>query len=155
MTTRLILKPYSVNGTGIRLLDYQRVSADTYEVTRWLTFFFIPLLPLGTLHIRPGTMEGAGTAVHYQFEFLGKRPVRWARIARMYGLTMLAAIPITLCGWLEQPGEQPNMWLVLFVLSLLWALAVLVYAQRGRGAVYSAPATQPLPSGGASPRRAA
>ena len=62
MTTRILLKPYSVNGTGIRLIDYLRVSADTYEATRWLTFFFVPLIPIGTWLIRPGTAEGA-TAV--------------------------------------------------------------------------------------------
>jgi len=63
MSNRLILKPYSVNGIGIRLLDYQRVSADTYEVTRWLTLFFVPVLPLGTLLIKPGTVEGVGTSM--------------------------------------------------------------------------------------------
>src|SRR5689334_10408118 len=148
MTTRLFLKPYSVNGTGIRLLDYQRVADGHYEATRWLTFFFIPLLPLGTLLIQPGTAEGTGMGVHYSFHFLGKRPTRWARVARMYGLTLLAALPVLLCAWLETPGENTNLWLVLFVFSLVWAIAILIYAQRQSTPVYHAPAAQPVPTGG-------
>lgn len=155
MTTRLFLKPYSVNGTGIRLLDYRRVSADMYEATRWLTLLFIPLLPIGTLLIRPGTVEGVGTSMQYRFELLGKRPMRWKRVGRMYLMTLLAALPITVCAIFETPGENTNMWLALFMLSLLWAIAVLVYAQRDGRGVYHAPATQPMPTGGAGPRRAA
>jgi hypothetical protein len=155
MTTRLLLKPYSVNGTGIRLLDYQRVGADAYEVTRWLTLFFIPLLPIGTLLIRPGTAEGNGTGVQYSFELLGKRPMRWGRVGRMYGLTMLAALPVAVCAWFEAPGQQTNMWVALFVFSLLWALAVLVFAQHGASKLYDGPEAQPMPTGNAGPRRAA
>ena len=155
MTTRIFLKPYSVNGTGIRLLDYLRVSADTYEVTRWLTFFFVPLIPIGTLLIRPGTMENVGTSTRSSFTILEKRPMRWKRVARMYGMSLLAALPITLCAVFETPGENTNMWLALVIFSFLWAIACLVYAQRGSRAVYHAPAAQPMPTGGAGPRRAA
>jgi hypothetical protein len=155
MTTRIFLKPYSVNGTGIRLLDYLRVSADTYEVTRWLTVLFIPLLPIGALLIRPGTQEMVGTTMHSSFQILGKRPMPWKRVFRMYGFTIMAAIPTTLCGIFETPGENTNMWLVLFVFSLLWAVACLIYAQRSGRGVYHAPTAQPLPTGGANPRRAA
>ncbi|HEV8237379.1 MAG TPA: hypothetical protein VGP84_22360, partial [Gemmatimonadaceae bacterium] len=89
MSTRLWLKPYSVNGTGIRLLDYQRVSADTYEATRWLTILFIPILPIGTLLIKPGTAEGIGTMMQYSFQLLGKRPLQWKRVLRMYLIDLI------------------------------------------------------------------
>jgi hypothetical protein len=155
MSTRLFLKPYSVNGTGIRLLDYQQVSAGTYQVTRWLTILFIPILPIGALLIRPGTAEGVGTSMQYNFQLLGKRPMPWKRIARMYGMTLLAALPVTLCAVFETPGEQTNMFLALFIFSILWAIGVLIYAQRGAGSVYHSPAAQPMPTGGAGPRKAA
>src|SRR5438067_13386340 len=155
MTIRLFLKPYSVNGTGIRLLDYCRMSADTYEATRWLTVLFIPLLPIGTLLIRPGTAEGVGTSMRYNFQLLAKRPMRWKRVARLYALTLLAALPVTLTGYFETPGENTNMWLAVLIFSVLWGIGVLVYAQRGRRGVYHAPVTQPMPTGGVGPRRAA
>ena len=155
MTTRLFLKPYSVNGTGIRLLDYCRVSADTYEATRWLTVLFIPLLPIGTLLVRPGTAEGVGTSMQYRFQLLGKRPMRWKRIGRMYAMTLLAGLPLTLAAYFETPGDNTNMWIAVLLLSLIWCIAVLVYAQRDSRGVYQAPAAQPMPTGGTGPRRAA
>lgn len=155
MTTRILLKPYSVNGTGIRLLDYLRVSADTYEATRWFTFFFVPLIPIGTWIIRPGTAEGHGTGMSYNFQILGKRPIRWNRVGRMWLFNLLAALPVTLCGIFETPGENTNMWFTLLIFSVIWAFAVLIYGQRGGSKVYRAPEAQPLPTGGAGPRRAA
>ena len=154
MSTRLFLKPYSVNGTGIRLLDYRQASEDTYEATRWLTILFIPILPLGTLLIRPGTVEGVGTAMRYTFQFLGKQPMNWRRVWRMYAIDLIAALPAALCAWFETPGETTDLWISIFVFSILWGVGVLAFTQRGRP-VYRTPATQPLPSGGTSPRKAA
>ena len=144
-----------MNGTGIRLLDYRRVSADTYEATRWLTILFIPLLPIGTLLIRPGTAEGIGTMMQYSFQLLGKKPMRWARVFRMYAIDLIAALPVALCAWLETPGEATDLWLTMFIFSILWGIGVFVFTQRRGRPVYSAPATQPMPAGGTGPRRAA
>ena len=155
MKTRILLKPYSVNGTGIRLLDYLRVSADTYEATRWFTFFFVPLIPIGTWLIRPGTAEGAGTSMQYNFQILDKRPLRWRRVGRLWLINLIAALPVTLCGIFETPGENTNMWFTLLIFSLVWAFAALAYGQKGASKPYRAPATQPMPTGGAGPRRAA
>lgn len=155
MTTRIFLKPYSVNGTGIRLLDYLRVSADTYEVTRWLTVLFVPLLPIGALLIRPGVTENLGLSIQSSFEIIEKRPMRWKRVWRMYGMTLLAALPFTLCAIFETPGENSYFWLALVIFSAIWAIAVLVYAQSSSRGVYHGPAAQPMPHGGAGPRRAA
>jgi hypothetical protein len=154
MSMRLFLKPYSVNGTGIRLLDYRRVSEDSYEATRWLTILFIPILPIGTLLIRPGTAEGIATMMRYSFQLLGKRPMNWRRVLRMYAIDMIAALPVALCAWFETPGEMTDLWLTIFIFSVMWGIAVLAFTQRGRPA-YSAPAAQPMPSSGTTPRKAA
>jgi hypothetical protein len=154
MSMRLFLKPYSVNGTGIRLLDYRRVSEDSYEATRWLTILFIPVLPIGTLLIRPGTAEGIATMMRYSFQLLGKRPMNWRRVWRMYAIDLIAALPVALCAWFETPGEMTDLWLTIFIFSVLWAVAVLAFTQRGRP-VYATPTAQPMPSGGTTPRKAA
>jgi len=151
---RLFLKPYSVNGTGIRLLDYRRVSDDSYEATRWLTILFIPILPIGTLLIRPGTAEGIATMMRYPFQLLGKRPMSWRRVWRMYAIDLIAAVPVALCAWFETPGEMTDLWLTIFIFSVLWAVAVLAFTQRGRP-VYGTSTAQPMPSGGTTPRKAA
>ena len=154
MSMRLFLKPYSVNGTGIRLLDYRQVSADTYEATRWLTVLFVPVLPIGTLLIRPGMAEGVGTMMRYTFQLLGKRPMNWRRVLRMYAIDVIAALPVALCAVFETPGENTDLWVALFGFSVIWGIAVLFFTQRGRP-VYSGPATQPMPAGGTTPRKAA
>lgn len=154
MSMRLFLKPYSVNGTGIRLLDYRPMSDGTYEATRWLTILFIPILPIGTLLIRPGTAEGVATMMRYTFQLLGKRPMNWRRVLRMYAIDLIAALPVALCALFETPGENTDLWLTMFIFSVLWGVAVLVFTQRGRP-TYSAPATQPMPAGGTTPRKAA
>jgi hypothetical protein len=156
MSTRVILKPYSVNGTGIRLLDYRRMSADTYEATRWLTLFFIPLIPIGTWLIRPGAAEGAGTGMRYNFQILGKRPLKWKRVLRLYSINVIALLPVAAFITFDKPGgDSPNMKFALVLLSILWMFAGLWYGQRSTDRIYHAPATQPLPTGGAGPRRAA
>ena len=156
MSIRVLLKPYSVNGTGIRLLDYRRVAADTYEATRWLTFFFVPILPIGTWLIRPGSAEGAGTGMTYKFQILEKRPLQWRRVGRMYLMNLIALLPITAFVLFYKPGgDSPNMFFALMILSILWMFAALWYGQRGTHSVYHAPETQPMPTGGAGPRRAA
>ena len=154
MSMRLFLKPYSVNGTGIRLLDYRRVSEDSYEATRWLTILFIPVLPIGTLLIRPGTAEGIATMMRYSFQLLGKRPMNWRRVLRMYAIDLIAALPVALCAVFETPGEMTDLWLTMFIFSVMWAVAVFAFTQRGRP-VYSTPAAQPMPSGEKTPRQAA
>ncbi|HKW12616.1 MAG TPA: hypothetical protein VJO33_19665 [Gemmatimonadaceae bacterium] len=156
MTTRVFLKPYSVNGTGIRLLDYQRVSADSYEATRWFTFFFIPLIPIGTWLIRPGTQEGIATSMKYNFQILGNRPLKWKRVGRLWLFNIVAALPVTAFALLEKPGsDNPNMGFALLMLSVLWMFGALWYGQRKTEQPYHAPATQPMPTGGSSPRKAA
>jgi hypothetical protein len=155
MKTRILLKPYSVNGTGIRLIDYLRVSSDTYEATRWFSFFFIPLIPIGTWLVRPGTSEGNGMSTTFNFQILDRRPLKWKRVGRMWMYNLIAAIPFTLCWIFETPGENTNMWITLVVLSVVWSIAALIYAQRGGNKLYDAPAAQALPTGGTGPRRAA
>ena len=154
MSMRLFLKPYSVNGTGIRLLDYRAMSDGTYEATRWLTILFVPILPIGTLLIRPGTAEGVGTMMRYSFQLLGKRPMNWRRVLRMYVIDLIAALPVALCALFETPGENTDLWFTMFVFSVMWGIGVLAFTQRARP-IYSAPATQPMPSGGTTPRKAA
>jgi hypothetical protein len=93
--------------------------------------------------------------MQYKFQIIEKRALRWKRVGRMWLFNLLAAAPVTICAIFETPGENTNMWLTLLIFSVVWAIAALVYAQRGGSKHYHAPAAQPLPTGGASPRRAA
>ena len=37
---------YSINGCGTMLLDYRRRGDGTFEAVRWVTIFFLPIIPL-------------------------------------------------------------------------------------------------------------
>lgn len=153
---RVWLKPYSVNGTGIRLLDYRQVSADVYEATRWVTFFFVPLIPISTWLIRPGTAEGHGTGVEYQFQIVGSRPMRVDAIVRKYAITVAALIPLVLLLWLKpEQGLPPSIQLTITLGAVAWCFGLLFFSARSGSHLYSAPATQPLPTGGHPPGRSA
>jgi hypothetical protein len=72
----------------------------------------------------------------------------------MYAIDLIAALPVALCAWFETPGEMTDLWLTMFIFSVMWAIGVLAFTQRGPS-VYNAPAMQPVPSSEKSPRRAA
>ena len=153
---RLWLKPYSVNGTGIRLRDYRATGAGVYEATRWLTLFFIPLLPISTWLIRPGTAEGSGLGVEYQFQIIGSRPLRLAAVVRTYARTIAAIIPLALLIWLD-PAHGTAVWFetTVVIAACVWSFALIFFGERSGRRLYTAPATQPLPSGGSQPPRRA
>lgn len=146
---RILLKPYSVNGTGIRLLDYKETAPGVYEVTRWLTFFFVPIAPISTWLIRPGTVEGDGLGMEFSFQIVGTRPLRLASVLRKYAMTIVGALPfvviLQLTAWLRLPkGAEIS----LVLASICWFLWILFLGERVGASAYSAPATQPLPTGG-------
>src|SRR5258705_1683020 len=43
----------SFNGCGTMLLDYRALTDGTYEATRWVTVFFLPIVPLSAYVIEP------------------------------------------------------------------------------------------------------
>jgi hypothetical protein len=149
---RILLKPYSVNGTGVRLLDYRAVAPGVYEVTRWLTLFFIPLVPISTWIIRPGTTEDNGLSTEFSYQILDTRPLSLTAVARKYALTALAVLPFFALLTLASPGQMPK-WLelTLVLLSVAWFLGLLLHGERAGAHVYSSPAEQPIPSGGDAP----
>jgi hypothetical protein len=145
---RILLKPYSVNGTGIRLLDYREVVPGVYEVTRWLTLFFVPIAPISTWLIRPGTAEGDGLGMEFSFQIVGTRPLRLASVLRKYAMTIVGALPfavmLKLTSWLRFPkGVEIS----LVLASIAWFLWILFLGERVGARAYGAPETQPIPSG--------
>lgn len=46
-------KPVSFFGTGISLYGYKPAGDGTFEVIVWITFLFLPVIPLSAWIIRP------------------------------------------------------------------------------------------------------
>ena len=110
---------YTVNGIGTTLIgktkrqgvapgrdpDFERgVYGDySYQAVKWFTFFFLPVIPLGTYRVRT-TKEGGGLlgTTYHQMQ---RMPWDWGQVASHYAvgygpilvLVILAALGIIKC----------------------------------------------------------
>jgi hypothetical protein len=84
----------TVNGSGTTLLDYRPRGDGTWDAVKWLTFAWMPLVPLRALHIRPVRREARIMGQDYVYEVLdeGKPPL--ARVLLLYLLELSAIVPL-------------------------------------------------------------
>jgi hypothetical protein len=145
---RVWLKPYSVNGTGIRLLDYRPVSPGLFEVSRWFTFFFLPIAPIGSWVIRPGNSETVGLGSNFHFEIVNVRPLQLLRVLRTYAMAILALAPVGLMLWWLGDRRANTIELALLLATFGWMLAWLIVGEFRRARIFKGEPAQPLPTGG-------
>ncbi len=156
---RILLKPQTINGSGIDLLGYRQLSADTYQVTRCFTLCHIPLFPISTWVIRPLNRELSTftTRETFNFELLEDKGLVVEDVLRMYGgfllWGVLAFAPFALSLMLlsgeeverDQMGEivarGPStvklIKLILFLLSMPWCIGLLIWLKRRRDKIYT------------------
>lgn len=155
---RILLKPETINGTGIDLLGYKQLSADTYQVTRCFTLIHIPLIPISTWVIRPVNRELSTftTSERFNFELVEDKGLIVEDVLRMYGSFLLWGVlafgPFALILMLmsgekverDQMGDivggGPSAFklikLILFVLSMPWCFGLLIWLKRRRDKIY-------------------
>ena len=154
MPARAWLKPFSVAGVGVRLLDYRPVNADVFEATCWITLFFIPIVPIATWLIRPGTAEAHRFGTFYRYQVVGTRPLRLAAVLRKYGMTVLAIFPMAVVFAQSPTGRPPTAPQTIgVVVAMTWFFIVLLLAERSGTATSPNSAVHTLGSGRASPAR--
>ena len=84
----------SFNGCGTMLLDYRALPDGTFEATRWVTVFFLPLVPLSAYVIEPTSQEFGYGRETSKFSIIDKAPLSIVRILRTYLLVVVALAPI-------------------------------------------------------------
>lgn len=156
---RVLLKPQTINGTGVDLLGYRQLSADTYQVTRCFTFIHIPLIPISTWVIRPLNRELSTftTSERFNFELLEDKGLIVEDVLRLYGSFLLWGVlafgPFALLLMLmsgeeverDVYGEIVNggpsavklIKLILFMLSMPWCFGLLIWLKRRRDRIYT------------------
>jgi hypothetical protein len=156
---RILLKPVTINGTGVDLLGYRQLSADTYQVTRCFTFIHIPLIPISTWVIRPLNRELSTftTSETFNFELLEDKGLIVEDALRLYGSFLLWGVlafgPFALSLMLisgekverDQMGEIVNggpstfkfIKLILFLLSMPWCIGLILWLKRRRDKIYT------------------
>ena len=154
---RILLKPETINGSGIDLLGYRQLSADTYQVTRCVTLCHIPLIPISTWVIRPLNRELSTftTRETFNFELLEDKGLVVEDVLRMYGGFLLwgvlafgpfALSLMLLSGGRVERDEYGEMvagqtgkifLLILFLLSMPWCIGLLIWLKRRRDKIYT------------------
>lgn len=84
----------TVNGSGTTLLDYRPRGDGTWDAVKWLTFAWMPLVPLRALHIRPVRREARIMGQDYLYEVLGEGKPPLARVLLLYLLELSAIVPM-------------------------------------------------------------
>jgi hypothetical protein len=90
----------SFNGCGTMLLDYRALPDGKYEATRWVTIFYLPIVPLSGYVIEPTSQEFSYGRQIAKFSIVDKAPISLARVLRTYLLVVIGLAPVIL-GWLN------------------------------------------------------
>lgn len=153
---RILLKPVTINGTGVDLLGYRQLSADTYQVTRCFTFIHIPLIPISTWVIRPLNRElSTFTASEtFNFELLEDKGLVVEDALRVYGSFLLWGVlafgpfALSLLLMSGNKAEPPSNGVIevtafkiiqgiLFMLTIPWCIGLILWRKRRRDKIYT------------------
>ncbi len=91
--------PWSINGCGTRFYGSREVGPDgSYVTTEWLTFVFLPLIPIRSLRVLP-TGKGTNAIVFSSQNYQTARvPFAWTQVRNVYlivGPILLAILYFT------------------------------------------------------------
>jgi hypothetical protein len=84
----------SFNGCGTTLLDYREMPDATWEATRWVIVFGLPVVPLATYVIEPKRQETDHRGITSHLKILSKSRLSMVRVLRVYALVFVGLFPI-------------------------------------------------------------
>jgi len=90
------------DGTGIKFIDYQRSEDGSFKVMKWIVLFYIPILPLSAWEIVPTGFENTipGMCQTYKSNVLGRIPLKFLRILRIWAIDVISLAPIISASYL-------------------------------------------------------
>ena len=152
------MQGYSAYGCGLMQLGLRWDDEDTLETTRWLTLFFMPIIPLSRWRVRyAGRAQQLGPDCDETFRFdrLGPLP-----------LDPLGVLTTALCGWAlggvavtpsiacitTIHGGANSFQLVATFAAACWPLAVVLWVRRRWGRIVKRPPSLDLFPGGSDDR---
>jgi hypothetical protein len=135
-------------GIGVRLLDYRPVAEGVYDATKWVTVLYFPLVPLGSVRLRPRTATavnlGAVVETHYQADVLGVVPTTASRVVRMFAFAWVA-VPLVMGGPVagaivfaktHDGGAPSSLKTLLIVGAVVWGVVVAGVLNHRREKLY-------------------
>jgi len=94
-----------------------QLSASTFEVTRWFVILCIPIIPLSTWEIIPGTVETVAMRTRRGFHIVAKRKLNLMHVLIAYLSVMVGFTPLVLFLFYFTGGAD-----------LFWAIAMVAWA---------------------------
>ena len=131
-------------GTGAQFVGYRPVGSTHYEVQRWVTVLFAPVVPIDTWVIEPVALEGVnmGAVVGetFRYRIIGRTRTSPTRVLAIYAAaaaTVVAALaPLALLVRQAPKGPQPMSSVILFVVAAVWPVIVLGWVNHRRERLY-------------------
>jgi hypothetical protein len=131
----------SFNGCGTTLLDYRQLDDGTWEATRWVIVFGLPIVPLAAYRIQPTRQENSYGQMSSYFKLLGRHPLLASRILRVYALMLVGLAPIVL-GSLNSSRVNHTLGGPFAALAMLvcvaWAVYIIFFRIKNDSKAYKA-----------------
>src|SRR5882672_9313664 len=129
----------SFNGCGTMLLDYRARKDGTYEAIRWVTVFFLPIIPLSAYVIEPTSQEFSYGREVARFSIVDQAPLSVARVLRTYLLAVIGLAPVIL-GFLNSSTinhllSGPKAFLAM-LLTIAWGIYIIFFRLKNEGKAY-------------------
>jgi hypothetical protein len=88
--------PRSINGTGTMYYGHREIGPDgSYATTKWITFAWIPLVPLKSYRVLPHGQGQNFLVYHSQKYSVPQVPLNGEQVRNVYGVTV--GVVGTLC----------------------------------------------------------
>jgi hypothetical protein len=130
---------YSFNGCGTMLLDYRALADGTFEATRWVTVFALPLIPLSAYVIEPESQEHSYGRETSKFSILEKKSLSLARVLRTYLLVFIGLAPVAIgwyySPWLNRAIGGPKAFFVMLA-AIIWAFYIILFRLKNDSKAY-------------------
>jgi len=130
---------YSINGCGTMLLDYRALPDGAYVATRWITIFFLPLLPLSAYLIQPAGQDRSYGQETSRFSIIGRAPLSPLRVLRTYLLVAIGLAPVIL-GFLNSSTINRTLGgplaFLAMLLSIGWGIYIIFFKLKNEGKAY-------------------
>ncbi len=123
------------------LLDYRALANGRYEATRWVTVFYLPVVPLSAYVIEPSGQARSYGQETSKFSIIDQAPISIVRVLRTYGLVVLGLAPVILGSlnsrFINHTLGGPLAFLAM-LLTIAWGIYILFFKLKNDGKAYKA-----------------
>lgn len=130
---------YTFNGCGTTLLDYRSIGDGTFQATRWVTIFALPIVPLSAYVLEPESQKHRYGQETSKFTIVNQTPISLARVLRTYGLVAVGLLPIVVgssnSSWLKRTLGGPKAFFAMLA-TIVWGVYFIFFRLKNDSKAY-------------------